>query len=252
MRIGRGVFLLAIALQGQTYDNLDAVLWAQTSVEYKATVRQTYAAARQSLDRALATPYWTAVAELGGSSLDKPPAIILDLDETVIDNTQYRALRLREGGKPFTLDSWIAWVKEGKASILPGAYEFLQYAHMRGVKVFFVTNRDCGSPPGDPTYRNVKELGLEFAMLRCRTDSSDKAPRRQAIAGSYRVLLLVGDDFNDFLTAHASTLEERQKLYERHAQFFGEQWFMVPNPMYGSWERSFADDHKKKLAALHP
>ena len=248
----RPLFLIAAAsaVSAQHYDNLDAVLWAQTSVEFQASVRQVYVAARASLDRALATPYWTAVSELPGVNLDRPPAIILDVDETVVDNSSYRARLLKSGGKPFALDSWNAWVKESKAPLLPGAREFLDYAKMRGVRIFFVTNRDCKAEMSDPTFRNLQELGLG-GELKCRESTSDKGPRRAAIAADYRVLLLIGDDINDFFTPPA-TLEGRQQMLDRYAQFFGDRWFLVPNPMYGSWERPFGDNLQKKLGALRP
>jgi acid phosphatase len=242
-------FLAAIPAFSQTLDNLDAVLWTQTSVEYQAGARQTYAAARTALDRGLATPHWTAVPGMPEIPA-KPPAIILDLDETILDNSAYRARRLLDGGKPFTLDSWNAWVAEAKAGLVPGAREFLDYARSRGVAIFFVTNRDCKNEPSDATFRNLKTLGLD-GELRCRTDTSDKEPRRYQIAYSHRVVLLIGDDFNDFLTA-APTLAERQKQLDRFAPYFGERWFIVPNAMYGSWERPFADSVQKKREALRP
>jgi len=245
------LILAAIPAFSQTLDNLDAVLWTQTSVEYQAAARQTYAAARMALDRGLATPHWTAIPLTGPPSPpDKPPAVILDLDETVLDNSAYRARRLLDGGKPFTLESWNAWVAEAKAGLVPGAREFIDYARSRGVAIFFVTNRDCKNEPADATFRNLQALGVS-GELRCRETTSDKEPRRYSIAWAHRVLLLVGDDFNDFVTA-APTLAERQKQLDRFGQYFGERWFILPNPMYGSWERPFEDRVEKKKEALKP
>lgn len=251
MRIVLVGLALSVGATAQTYDNLDATLWVQSSVEYRAAVRQTFAAATHALDRALETPYWTAALEQSANYREKPPAIILDADETVIENAAYRAQRLQAGGLHFTNDSWTAWIGQGKAALLPGAREFLTYARMRGVAVFLVTNRDCKAEPADSTQRNLNSLGLDFAKLLCRTTTSDKSPRRAWVADQYRVLLLIGDDFNDFVTAEA-TLEGRREQFDRYGQYFGERWFIVPNPMYGSWERTFGDDTKKKLGGLRP
>lgn len=248
----RLLFLLTAATaSAQHYESLDAVLWTQSSVEFQANVRQAYTAARVALDKALATPHWTAVSELSSTNPERPPAIILDVDETVMDNSSYRARLLKQGGKHFTNESWNAWVSESKGTLLPGAREFLDYAKMRGVRIFFVTNRDCKNEHNDPTFRNLMNLGLEFYQLLCREDTSDKGPRRARIAADSRVLLLIGDDINDFFTA-PPTLEGRQKMLDRYSQFFGERWFIIPNPMYGTWERTFADDTQKKLSALEP
>lgn len=235
----------------KTYESVDAVLWTQTSAEYQASARQVYAAARAALDRALATPSWVATLE-GGSYIDPrpmPPAVILDLDETVLDNSAYRA-QLAKAGKHFTLESWNAWVAEGRAGLVPGAREFLLYARMRGVWVHYITNRDCKADGADPTYKNINALGVP-GILHCRTDTSDKSPRRNTLVAQYRVLLLIGDDLNDFVTA-ATTPEARQKQMEQYGALFGDRWFILPNAMYGSWDRFYGDDLAKKLAALKP
>ena len=235
----------------KSYESVDAVLWTQTSDEYQANARQVYAAARAALDRALATPSWVATLERGSSSDPRSlsPAIILDLDETVLDNSAYRA-QLARAGKHFTLESWNAWVAEGRAGLVPGAREFLLHARMRGVSVHYVTNRDCKQEAGDPTLRNITTLGVP-GLMHCRTDTSDKSPRRNSVAAQYRVLLLIGDDLNDFVTA-STTPEARQKQMDQYGSLFGDRWFILPNTMYGSWDRFFGDDLTKKLAALKP
>jgi 5'-nucleotidase (lipoprotein e(P4) family) len=247
------LFAASLPALAQSYENLDATLWAQTAVEFRASTRQTFAAARHSLDRALKDRKWTAATEQTSDYRQKPPAIILDADETVLDNTAYRARLLLAGGKKFDDASWNAWVAEAKATALAGAAEFLRYAESRNVAIFYVTNRPCRDAEGDATRANVISAGLPYRQgrLLCRTTTSDKSPRRAQIAEKHRVLLLLGDDFNDFVTAPA-TLAERDAKFAQHAAQFGERWFILPNPMYGSWERSFADDVKKKLAGLRP
>ena len=235
----------------KTYESVDAVLWTQTSVEYQANTRQVYASARMALDRALATPSWVAALEGGDYTDPRPmvPAVILDLDETVLDNSAYRA-QLAKVGKHFTLESWNAWVAEGRAGLVPGAREFLLHARMRGVGVHYITNRECKHDATDPTFRNIQALDVP-GILHCRTDTSDKSWRRGGVASQYRVLLLIGDDLNDFVTA-ATTPEARQKQMEQYGALFGDRWFILPNAMYGSWDRFYGDDLAKKLSALKP
>ncbi len=234
----------------KTYENVDAVLWTQTSAEYQASTRQVYVAARAALDRALATPRWVAALEanyIGAQPL--PPAVILDLDETVLDNSAYRA-QLAKAGQRFTEETWKKWVMESRAGLVPGAREFLLYARMRGVTIYYITNRECSGDASDPTRKNIQALGVPGALI-CRTGTSDKSPRRSEVAGMYRVLLLIGDDLNDFVTA-ATTPEARQKQMEQYGALFGDRWFILPNAMYGSWDRFYGDDLAKKLAALKP
>ena len=65
----------------------------------------------------------------------------------------------------------------------------------------------------------------------------DKSSRRRFVAKDYRVLLLIGDDFNDFVPAETSLLQ-RTALMQRHRDQWGVSWFALPNPQYGSWTRA--------------
>ena len=210
---------------------LNAALWTQHAAEYRALALQTYANARMALDR-----------ELAASSGGLPPAVILDLDETTLDNTPFEARVIRAG---MTYDSamWKKWTAEGAAPAVPGALEFLRYAQSRGVRPFYVTNRDLDEEPG--TRRNLETLGfpldpnLDTLLQRGENDwKSDKTARREHVAKSHRVLLLIGDDLNDFVNARDKSQAERDELLARTAGEWGTRWFMLPNPMYGSWENA--------------
>jgi acid phosphatase len=243
------------AASDRTHENLNAVLWVQTAAEYRAIALQTYRAAEINLQRALADKRWTAALEQTGDYSNQPPAVILDLDETVLDNSAYQA-RLTADNKPFTLEGWSKWEAEGKAGLVPGAREFLTVAHANGVALCFVTNRVCdASKPDDPTLRLLQSLHVPSGQLLCKsspTDSSDKSPRRARVASRYRVLLLIGDDFNDFLTLpkEQSTVKGRQNAVDAFSRYWGERWFALPNPTYGSWERAVGLDVKAKRSAL--
>ena len=240
---------------------LNASVWVQSAAEYRANSIQTYAAARRMLDAALADPSWNV--EEGTSDPSQPPAIILDADETAIDNGAFEARVIRQG-KTYDAETWTQWVNESAAEAVPGAAEFLAYAKSRGVTPFFITNRDKEEEPG--TRRNLEKLGypldpnVDTVLLRGEREewkASDKAPRRAHVAASYRVLLLFGDDLNDFANARDKTVAERDAIIDRTAAMWGTRWFMLANPMYGSWERAITggtgtpcEQLQKKLDAL--
>jgi acid phosphatase len=199
---------------------------------------------------ALADSGWTAAVEQEGHDFSMfPPAIVLDVDETVLDNSPQQARTILAGGS-FDPEAWGAWVDEARAPAVPGAREFLALADSLGVGVFYVTNRD--QPLEEATRRNLEAEGLpldpdvDTVLSRGEREgwSSDKTSRRAAIAEGYRIVLLVGDDFNDFVPARIPR-EERDRLLERYRDRWGDRWIMIPNPVYGSWESALygeADD----------
>jgi 5'-nucleotidase (lipoprotein e(P4) family) len=243
---------------------LNATLWLQQSVEYRAAALGTYAAARHALDAALADPSWTAATEDVPHDSTQPPAVILDLDETALDNSPFQS-RVIRAGQTFDAKTWQKWTEEAAAPAVPGAAEFLQYAKSRGVTPFYITNRDAPEEaPG--TLENLKRLGFplmengENLMLRGGRPEwkSDKSGRRAHVAASYRVLLLIGDDFNDFQNARDKNAAERDAMFSPTESWWGTRWFMLPNPMYGSWERAIigsggepCDQVERKVKALH-
>lgn len=219
-----------------------ATLWVQSAAEYEAGALQAYAAASDALERAVADPSWTAALEqedAGASSL--PPAVILDVDETVLDNSAFEARYLLDGGT-FDLDDWHRWCEERIAAPVPGALEFTRHAASLGVRVFYVTNRRAVVL--EATRDNLARHGFPLAADRETVlarggrpgwDSSDKGPRRAAVAREFRVLLQVGDNLGDFLSGIETTPAERADLVERHRSWWGSRWIVLPNPMYGSW-----------------
>lgn len=251
-------------LSPASLEMLPSVLWVQTSAEYRALSEQAYAAAEAALERALADSSWTAALEQTGDYAARPPAVILDIDETALDNSPYQA-RLVLEGTAFEPGTWTAWIDEAAAPAVPGAVEFARAAAGRGVTVFYVSNRDSIHEPG--TRQNLERVGFplpsapDVVLLRGeRGWASDKAGRRAAVAAEHRVLLLIGDDFNDFADARLPRAE-RDALVRRHADRWGERWIVLPNPMYGSWlgaaigpgeDLSDADVLSRKLEALDP
>ncbi|MEO8128306.1 MAG: HAD family acid phosphatase [Bryobacteraceae bacterium] len=232
---------VAILLTGQS---LDSVLWMQTAVEHDASYLQAYRQAHFTLDRALKDRRWTAAVEQTGKFKRLPPAIILDVDETVLDNSPAEAQDVLDDVHSFDPVRWDVWVKKMEAAALPGAAEFTRYAAARGVKVFYVTNR--GTAQEDATRRNLAKWNFprddKLDTVYCLGEKpdwgSDKGTRRQAIAERYRVLMLFGDDLGDFLSQVRQSPQERKKLAEKYVANWGERWVILPNPAYGSWDQA--------------
>jgi len=232
-------------------DLLNAVLWMQRSVEFKASALTAFALARIRLDQALADPSWTgAPREQTGAYQSLPPAVILDVDETILDNSGYQAwMALR--GTSFDPRTWNAYVNTVTSLAIPGALEFARYADAKGVKVLYVSNRTAEEEPA--TRKNLEKLGFPMGggvdtmlMTRKQPDwGSAKGTRRAFVAKSYRVLLNVGDNLGDFVDDYRGTEAERMKVLEQHRERWGREWIVIANPAYGSFESApFGHDFK--------
>jgi len=216
----------------------NATLWMQRSAERDALCRQSFALAAANLKRALADTTWSAVQEPSSARAELPPAVIVDVDETVLDNHWYEARLVRDGGH-YERESWSAWCREEAATAIPGALQFCTLADALGVTVFYVTNRRADVGPA--TRSNLTALGFPMAddgsTLLPRTDASDKTARREAVAAGHRLLLLIGDSGGDFHASLGGEVESsRAAVEERFADRWGESWIVLPNPMYGSWD----------------
>jgi 5'-nucleotidase (lipoprotein e(P4) family) len=238
-------FCLALApaaLAQDANDNLNAVLWMQKSVEYKANTEAVFALAKIRLDEALKDKSRTAApAEQTGSFKDLSPAVVLDADETVLDNSGYQAWMVVKG-ETFNPKTWTQFVKSETSAAIPGAVAFTKYAESKGVRVFYVTNRT--KEEEEATRENMRKLGFPMeanidTILTAKEQpdwGSAKGTRRAVIAKHYRILLLVGDNFGDFTDAYKGSVDERQKVYDENAAHWGKDWLMLPNPSYGSFE----------------
>lgn len=229
-------------------DKLDATLWVQTSAEYLGAARQAYRLAGIMLRLGLEDPRWSASLEQhqAGGYADLPPAVILDVDETVLDNSAYQA-RLILDGEEFSTPGWQAWVREEKAVAVPGALEFVRGAREAGVAVFYVTNRRHEVEPA--TRANLERLGFPVSdepdTLLTRDErpewGGDKGSRREHVAAGHRIVLLVGDNYGDFASGVDVSVSERLALAQAHAEMWGSLWILLPNPQYGSWDGALID-----------
>lgn len=228
------------------HDNLNAVAWVQTSVEYRAITTQTFRAAADHLEIALKEKNWDALVpdERGNAATGLKPAVVMDVDETVLDNSPYQARLIRDG-KEYDEISWDQWVAEKKAKPLPGVVDFAKAAAEKGVTILYISNRAVHLK--EATLANLREAGLPVAddsvflglgtvLEGCEQNGSEKNCRRRLAGQKYRVLMQFGDQIGDFVQVEANTREGRQALFDEYDDWFGERWWMLPNPTYGSWE----------------
>ena len=233
------------------HDNLNAVLWTQRSVEFKGNAEAAYALAHLRLDQALRDRKWTAApAVQTGNFGTLPPAVILDVDETVLDNSAYQAWNVIEGTS-FDPKTWTAFVNAQISVPIPGAVDFTQYAASRGVAVYYVTNRTKEEEPA--TRENLAKYGFPLGgnvdtLLTAQEQpdwKSAKGTRRAFVAQDHRILLLIGDNFGDFVDAYRGTEAERQQTFEANQAHWGRDWIVIANPTYGSFESApFGHDFK--------
>ncbi len=249
-------------------ENLNAVAWVQTAGEYEATTRQAYAIASLMLGGALEDTSWTASLEqvVTGGYEALPPAVILDVDETVLDNSPNQVRQLLDD-RDFATPGWQEWVREEKAGVVPGALEFTRAAAERGVRVFYVTNRRHqveGATRNNLT-RHGFPLDPQVDTVLTRDErgdwGSDKGTRRQEVARDYRILLLIGDALGDFVSGDEDAASQRKEMVRRHAEYWGSRWIVLPNPQYGAWDGALlgfdfaltrGEKRIMKRAALNP
>lgn len=228
-----------------THENLNAVLWMQVSAEYQIITKSAFKHAARTLSEAMADPFWSALVEQHDMEYATlPPAIIVDIDETLLDNTQALAQDVYDRTSYDTTDTkWREWVILKSAPAVPGAVAFLQWVHTTypQITIYYITNRE--TPLKAATLENLKQFDFPISahtdvlLTKDIGTESDKTKRRALVGSKQRVLMLIGDDLNDFIPAKTS-LETRIRNAQKYDHYWGERWVMLPNPSYGSWERA--------------
>ncbi len=205
-----------------------ALHWVRSSAEYRALCLQTYALAARQIQSA-------ASGRARGTW-----AVILDADETVLDNSDYQK-QLSGDGHGYSEESWATWIRRKQARETPGARAFLETVRALGGVIAIVTNR--AEALCEDTRENLRALGLGFDVVLCKTAaaSSEKEPRFESlIRGTSRglppleIVAYVGDNMRDF----PGWTQAARELPEAELRDFGTRYFLLPNPMYGSWERN--------------
>lgn len=255
----------ACSTRRDTHERLNGVLWMQTSAEYQALASMTF---RQATEKVLALKKQidagrkvasAALEQPGANAKHLPPAVIVDIDETLLDNSPMSG-ELIEHRVGWDDRIWTDWVEMRRAEFIDGARKFVEKARAAGVEVFFVTNRkvtEQGCTVDDlrplvVTDEQILAAGEKDAVTG-EVWPNEKGSRRTAVARNYWVLALVGDDLADFLSGirEGVTPEQRSAAMQKHIELFGERWFLLPNPVYGSWEFAVVDPHDKDEDQLH-
>lgn len=222
-----------VEVEANQKQGLNAVLWHQTAGEYKALCYQSYNLARMQLDHKLqnhAFPY------------NLPPAIVMDLDETVVNNSFFNAQLIKDN-TTFSKEEWKRWSDKIQATAVPGAIEFIQYARSKGVDIFFVSNRREIELKN--TKLNLEALGLtklDTNFFFFRTDESSKLARRNEVSKTHEIIMLFGDNLADFTELFdKKTTMVRNDLVDSLQNEFGSSFIVLPNVLYGEWEGSLFD-----------
>ena len=237
-------------VDAHAHERLNAVLWMQTSAEYTALASSAYNQAKSAVDAGIKNKKWTAALEQTENYTKLPPAIILDVDETVLNNLSFQAQLIKER-KEFNQETWTQWIHKASAIPVPGASEFLAYAASRGVTIFYVTNREA-------TQEADTRINLEKYKMPLRNDidvilsknenewkASDKSARRSYVSKNFRIIALIGDDLGDFVAGAYDTPEKRVDVATANSKYWGSKWFLIPNPVYGSWDASIFNHNYK-------
>lgn len=202
-----------------------ATLYHQKAAEYRALCYQAFNIGKLMLDKDLSDP-----------AIEKHRIIVLDVDETVLDNSPFQAKSILESTSYPVY--WNEWCKLAKAEPLPGAVDFLNYARKNGVSIFYVTNRREALKA--VTIENLKNTGFPHAdeeHVIMRTAEASKESRRQALLKKYHISLYFGDNLNDFAeTFEGKSSNQRMLAVEDHKDDFGRRFIVLPNAMYGDWE----------------
>jgi 5'-nucleotidase (lipoprotein e(P4) family) len=204
------------------------VLWHQQAAEYRALCYQAFNIAALRLD------------EVSKRKLRKGHyAIITDLDETILDNSYSEAQLIKEG-KSYSSKSWKDWLSRSAATGIPGAVDFLKKAKAKGVSIFYISNRNTSDV--NTTLINLQKLGLpdaDTAHMFFSSNGSSKETRRQRVMQQYKVLLLLGDNLNDFTSNFENkNIADRFTEADNAMSDWGKKFIVLPNAIYGDWENA--------------
>lgn len=204
-----------------------SLYWQKNSAEYVALSYQAYNLAKFRLDEKL------------NSEFNKRPAIVIDLDETVLNNLPYNEM-LIDSSEFFTQESWSKWVNKKIATKVPGSLEFINYAKSKNVKIVYLSNRRVENY--DPTKENLVNLGYPFdedTLMLLRDETGDKTARRNTLI-DYEIIMLLGDNLADFNSVfYKKSNNERIQSVDSLSKMFGDKFIVFPNLIYGDWEDGF-------------
>lgn len=210
-----------------------SALWYQKSGEMKAIYYQCFNWAKLRVDMITA------------ENTETRKAVVVDIDETMLDNSPYEANCIITG-KSYTKETWTEWCSQINAKPLPGAVEFSKYAESKGIEVFYISNRSVDV--FDLTLKNLQKENFAFAdssHLLLKSDTRSKKPRREIVLSKFEIVLLIGDNLLDF----SEIFEDRSTNFgfntvDENKEDFGTKFIILPNPMYGDWEKAVFENKK--------
>lgn len=222
--------LLAQNMQAQhtaAPNKLLPVLWHQHAAEYRALCYQAFNLAEMRL------------ASIKVKKHKRPLAIITDIDETALDNSYSEAQSIKTNAE-YNPANWKNWTSKAAATPLPGAVAFFQKAKQMGFHVFYISNRDTSEV--GTTLKNLQAYQFPDATaehLLFLSNESSKEARRQKVAEQYDIVMLLGDNLNDF-----AKVFEKKNIADRFAETdavqaeWGKKFIVLPNAIYGEWENA--------------
>ncbi len=232
------LLLAATAAMAQTATRGLEIKYVRDSAEYATLTREVYRVAGR-------------MATAAGKSVKGPWGVILDVDETTLDNSQYQIDR-GIYGLDYESASWAEWMQREQAGSVPGVKQFLDAVRAAGGRVIFITDREAmaTTPSGTKvdgtkaTRENLdrNQLWNSADLLCLKTQSSDtKDVRRKSVATgtgpcswsgtAVTIVAFVGDQMTDFPQPPESSIFPMAGKDDA----FGTSLFLLPQPMYGKW-----------------
>ncbi len=225
------------------YDRPD-IYWIQTSNEYQNVTKSLYYLAQIQLDEILKNKEKSAFLEQKDNFKNLPPAVIMDIDDTILNTTNFAVYMNLNPNKGYSTKDWNKYVKQEISFAILGSVEFINYALSKGVTVFFVSNRTHDG--FNATLNNLKKVGINVPNMKDRIMlvrgkknwDSNKYNRYKEIAKKYYISMIIGDNMTDFLAPFAEdiTYKEYKKLNKIYASYIGKYWIQIPATTYGSWQ----------------
>ena len=229
-----GVISLMVSCQPQAekqeYNQdhmLYSTIWYQHSPEMQALYYQAFNIAGER------------VRQQSSHKTSKPKAVVVDIDETMLDNSPFQAQEILDN-REYSTEFWKEWTSLARAKALPGAVEFSKLCDSLKVTLFYITNRSADEAAS--TLKNLDSLGFAFAKpeyLLPKENESSKKQRRERIAEQDDIILLVGDNLNDCSEIFENRGDDwGSGLVGKNKSDFGSRFIILPNPMYGDWEKN--------------
>jgi 5'-nucleotidase (lipoprotein e(P4) family) len=207
---------------------LYALAWKQTAAEYQALYHQGFNIARLHVQAALDKK----------QAGDKPLAVVTDVDDTIVHVLNYWGY-LANNSKDFFEDPlWDQWISRNLITAAPGALDFLKFCADNNVEVFYVTSRDQGEATLQIALSNLEHIGAPFvdeSHVTVLRESSNKELTQNEIMLTHQVVVMLGDNLNDFRRKYyiRNDVEGRLEAMQEDRDRFGIEYILFPNPTYG-------------------